>query len=113
MHELSLLENVRDILQDHAIAENFTYVEKITLEIGQLSCVEPEALRFAFDVVMKESIAAKAELILSEQEGLGICQQCNKPTPLANLYDPCQFCEHPFVKVTQGHEMKIKDLMVI
>ncbi len=113
MHELSLLENVKDILQNHAIAEDFTHVEKITLEIGKLSCVEPEALRFAFDVVMKDSIAANAELVLSEREGLGVCLQCNKQTPLANLYDPCQLCNHPFVKVTQGHEMKIKDLIVI
>jgi len=113
LHELSLLENVKDILQDHAIAENFTQVKKITLEIGQLSCVEPEALRFAFDAVMKDSIAANAKLVLSELKGLGICQQCNKQTPLANLYNACQFCDHPFVNVTQGHEMKIKDLIVI
>jgi hydrogenase nickel incorporation protein HypA/HybF len=113
LHELSLLENVKDILQNHARAKNFTHVEKITLEIGKLSCVEPEALRFAFDVVMKDSIAANAELILSEQEGLGICLLCKKQTSLAHLYDPCQLCNHPFVTVTQGHEMKIKNLMVI
>ncbi len=113
MHELSLLENVKNTLQNHAIAENFTHIEKITLEIGKLSCVEPEAIRFAFDVVMKDSIAANAKLILHEQEGLGICLQCKKQTSLAHLYDPCQLCDHPFVKVTQGHEMKIKDLIVI
>ncbi len=113
MHELSLLENVKEILQNHAKHENFTQVKKITLEIGQLSCVEPEALRFAFEVVMKGSLATDAELVFSEQQGLGLCQSCKKQTPLVHLYDPCQFCNHPFVTVTQGHEMKIKDLIVI
>ncbi len=113
MHELSLLENVREILQDHAGSQNFTQVKKITLEIGELSCVEPEALRFAFDVVMKDSLAAQAKLILTKQKGLGICQRCQQSTPLKNLYDSCIFCEHPFITVIQGHEMKIKDLIVI
>lgn len=113
MHEISLLENVREILQDHAKTQQFKQVKKITLEIGTLSCVEPEALRFGFDVVMKDSLAENAELILTEQQGVGLCEQCKEQVPITNLYDPCALCGNPFVTVTQGNEMKIKDLIVI
>ena len=113
MHEISLLENVREILQDHAKTQHFEQVKKITLEIGKLSCVEPEALRFGFDVVMKDSLAEKAELTLMELEGLGVCEQCKKQVSIATLYDACNLCGHPFVTVIQGNEMKIKDLIVI
>jgi hydrogenase nickel incorporation protein HypA/HybF len=113
MHELSLLENVREILENHALKQNFSRVTKVTLEIGKLSSIEPDALRFGFDVVMKDSLAENAELIISELSGLGLCQQCQQQIEMETLYDPCAFCGSPFVKVIQGAEMKIKDLSVI
>lgn len=113
MHEISLLENVRDILLDHAKTQHFSQVKKITLEIGKLSCVEPDALKFGFDIVMKGSLAENAELILTEVEGLGLCDQCKKTITIETLYDPCSICNHPFVTIIQGNEMKIKDLIVI
>lgn len=112
MHELSLLENVREILEDHALSQKFSKVIKVTLEIGKLSCIEPEALRFGFDVVMKGSLADGAELIITDLEGLGYCQQCGQNTTMDALYDPCGHCGRP-LKVVQGMEMKIKDLVVI
>lgn len=113
MHEISLLENVREILQEHANSQGFTQVKKITLEIGKLSCVEPDALRFGFDVVMQGTLAEGAELILSESPSKGICNACEQESNINNLYDPCEFCKHPFVTVTQGNDMQIKDLIVI
>ncbi len=113
MHEISLLENVREILQEHAQSQHFNQVKKITLEIGKLSCVEPEALRFGFDVVMKDTLAEKAELILTEVNGMGQCDKCGKQVIMETLYDPCTACGNSFVTVTQGSEMKIKDLIVV
>ena len=113
MHELSLLENVRELLESHAESQHFTQVTRVTLEIGKLSCVEPDALRFGFDVVMKGSLAENAELIISEAEGLGLCRQCQQQMEMETLYDPCAYCGSPLVQVIQGTEMKIKDLMVI
>jgi hydrogenase nickel incorporation protein HypA/HybF len=112
MHELSLLENVRQILESHAQSQQFSQVTQVTLVIGKLSCVEPEALRFGFDVVMKGSLAEQAELIITEQEGLGYCQQCDKNSAMTLLYDVCELCGRPLT-VVQGNDMKIQDLIVI
>ncbi len=113
MHELSLLENVREILEEHALSQNFSQVTQVTLEIGKLSCVEPEALRFGFDVVMKDSLAENAELIITELDGLGFCKQCQRQVKILTLYDPCLHCAKPIADIIQGAEMKIKDLVVI
>ncbi|WP_428355362.1 hydrogenase maturation nickel metallochaperone HypA [Methyloprofundus sp.] len=113
MHEISLLENVREILQEHAHSQDFKQVIKLTLEIGKFSCVEPDALRFGFDVVMQDTLAEGAELILIESPGKGVCNACGQESILDKLYDPCEFCKHPFVNITQGNDMMIKDLVVI
>jgi len=112
LHEISLLENVREILQEHAKTQHFKQVKQVTLEIGQLSCVEPEALRFGFDAVMKGSLAENAKLLITKLDGLGLCEQCKNQIPIKTLYEPCSLCGNPFVTITQGNEMRIKDLIV-
>jgi len=112
MHELSLLENVKEIVEEYALNQQFKKVSQITLEIGVLSCIEPDALRFGFDVVMQGTLAEQAELILLELAGQGVCQRCHQSVSMKTLYEPCQFCGHPFITITQGTEMRIKDLLV-
>ena len=112
MHEISLLENILDILENHAKAQEFNQVKKISLKIGKLSCVEPDALRFGFDVVMKNTLAENAELEIIQTDGVGVCQRCGQTVRLETLHDPCSACGSPGVIVTQGNEMKIKDLVV-
>ena len=113
MHEISLLENILEILEDHAKSQEFNRVKKISLEIGKLSCVEPDALRFGFDVVMKNTLAENAELEIRQADGLGNCKQCGQTVRLETLHDPCSACGSPGVIVAQGNEMKIIDLVVI
>ena len=112
MHEISLLEQVREILIEHSQSQCFSKVSKVTLEIGKLSCVEEGALRFGFDVVMQGSLAEDAELKITSVDGLGVCQDCNQSMPMQSMHDPCVLCGGFNIKVIQGEEMRIKDLLV-
>ncbi len=112
MHELSLLESVREILEQQAVQQNFVTVTSVTLEIGKLSSVEPEAIRFGFDIVMQNSLAEHAELIIEHVPGLGLCLDCQQEVEISALYEPCPLCNNFSVKLTQGTEMKIKELNV-
>ena len=113
MHELSLLENVREIIEQQAINQNFTKVTCVTLDIGALSSVEPEAIRFGFDVVMQGSLAEQAELVIEQSPGIGICEKCRQQVTLSTLYQPCPLCEHFAVTILHGTDMKIKTLNVL
>lgn len=112
MHELSLLENVRDIIEQQAAQYGFKSVKKIVLEIGALSCVEQTALMFAFDVVMQDSIATTAELSMIEVQGLAQCTQCQQQTAVQTLYEPCAFCGSFALNIVRGQELRIKELIV-
>lgn len=112
MHELSLLDNVRTILEEHARSQQFEIVDKITIEIGALSCIESEALRFAFDTVMNNSLAQHAQLTIKHIAGQGRCVACGKMTPMRELYDTCPHCGHFQLDILSGLEMKITELEV-
>nr|MBP6800810.1 hydrogenase maturation nickel metallochaperone HypA [Zoogloea sp.] len=86
MHEMSLAEGIRQIVEDAGRSQGFGKVKIVVLEIGELSSVEPESLRFCFDVVMKDSIADGAQLQIDPVPGSGWCMQCAETVPISALY---------------------------
>ncbi|MBP8134382.1 MAG: hydrogenase maturation nickel metallochaperone HypA [Zoogloea oleivorans] len=112
MHEMSLAEGIRQIVEDAGRSQGFGKVKIVVLEIGELSSVEPESLRFCFDVVMKDSIADGAQLQIDPVPGSGWCMQCAETVPISALYDPCPKCGSYQVQATSGTEMRVKELEI-
>ncbi|PHS70722.1 MAG: hydrogenase maturation nickel metallochaperone HypA [Methylophaga sp.] len=112
MHEMSLCEGILQIIETEAQQQQFTEVKQIILDIGVLSGVEISALKFAFDVVMRGSIAEKASLKINEITAQAWCMQCAKTITIKQRYDACPDCDSYQLQVSSGDEMKIKELEV-
>ncbi|MEH6471435.1 MAG: hydrogenase maturation nickel metallochaperone HypA [Halopseudomonas sp.] len=112
MHEMSLAEGVIQVLEDNARSQGFSRVKKVSLEIGRLSYVEIESMRFCFEAVCRDSIAAGAELEIIEITGRGWCHNCEKQFDYSARYDPCPHCQGYQVQMVSGDEMRIKELEV-
>lgn len=112
MHEMSLAESVRGIVEDAATAQGATRVRTIVLEIGELSSVEVEALRFCLDVVLRDSLADGAAIEIEAVAGVGWCLACDRSVPLAQRYDPCPHCGGYQLRPTGGTEMRVKEIEV-
>jgi hydrogenase nickel incorporation protein HypA/HybF len=113
MHEMSLAEGMRGVIEDAARAQGFARVRTVWLELGQLAAVEREALRFSFDVVMRGSLADGAALEIVEVPGMAWCMQCSESVPLAERGEPCPRCGSYQLQVTAGTEMRVKELEVV
>ncbi|WP_185961340.1 hydrogenase maturation nickel metallochaperone HypA [Telmatospirillum sp. J64-1] len=112
MHEMALAEGILQVLEDQGKAQNFSRVRTIWLELGQLAHADPQALAFCFDAVMRGSLAEGAKLEILTIPGTAWCLECGESVPLAQRYDPCPRCNSHRLQVTQGEEMRIKELEV-
>ena len=112
MHELSLCESVLQILEQQAEVQHYTKVKTVWLEIGALSGVEVDAMRFSFEVVMQGSIADGARLEIVETPGQAWCLPCGQNVPVQHLYDECPLCGSYQLQVNGGDQMRIKELAV-
>ncbi len=112
MHEISLCEGILKILEDHAKRQKFENVKTVWLEIGALSGVELEAMRFGFDVVTRGTLADQARLEIIEVPGEAWCMMCAKTVSVKQRFDACSDCGSYQLQVTGGEEMKIKELEV-
>jgi hydrogenase nickel incorporation protein HypA/HybF len=112
MHEMSLAEGVLQLIEDAAREQHFAQVTTVWLEIGQLSGVEVEAMKFCFDAVTRDSVADGARLEIVSVPGVGWCMTCSKPVPMAEVFGECPQCGGYQLQVTGGTEMRVKELEV-
>lgn len=113
MHEMALAESVLAILEEQGPAQGFGRVEAVHLEVGALSCVEPEALRFHFEAVARGSLAEGARLEMTRVPGEGWCLPCGQMVEVGSFLDPCPHCGGHEVRVTGGEDLRIKELEVV
>ena len=112
MHELSLCEGILQILEEHAQTQGFKRVIAVYLEIGALSGVEPEAMKFSFDVVVQGTLADKARLEIIEIPGQAWCMQCATQVEIQQRFAACPNCASYQLQVVGGEQMRIKELEV-
>lgn len=112
MHELSLAESLIETIEDEARKQGFRRVRRVWLEVGALSGVDPEALRFGFEVATQHSCAAGAGLEILTAPGRAWCFACNRAVEIAEYYDGCPRCQGHQLQVTGGRQFQLKELEV-
>jgi hydrogenase nickel incorporation protein HypA/HybF len=109
---MSLAESVREIVEETARANSAERVTAVRLEVGALSHVEVEAMRFAFDVVMRGSVAEGARLEIDQPPGSAWCMQCSQQVVIAARSDPCPACGSHQLQVNGGDRMRVVDIEI-
>lgn len=112
MHEMSLCQSIAELIEAAAGRERFQRVRTVTLEIGRLAAVEPDALEFCFDAAMRGGCAEGARLEIVATDGRAWCHGCSHEIRISRPIDPCPRCGSGQVQVTGGTEMRIKELEV-
>jgi hydrogenase nickel incorporation protein HypA/HybF len=113
MHEVSICEGIRGVIEDQALKHGFLAVRRITLEIGAFAGVEKTALEFSFDGVMRGSVAEGALLEIVDLPGRAWCHDCAKVVEIAERLDPCPKCGGGRLLPEGGNEMRIRNMEVI
>ena len=112
MHEMAICEGIAEILAEQAKAQSFSKVTVVWLEVGQLSTVEPSALRFSFEVVMRGTLADGARLEIIDVPGEAWCMACSQVVTVSQRFEPCPHCGSYQLQVTGGEELRVKELEV-
>ena len=112
MHELSLTRQLVEIAEEHARRENAREIVSVTLEIGALSGVIPEAVEFAFDVCTRGTLAQGAKLIIRRIGGRSHCLECGHEADLEINTFTCSSCGSFALETLQGREMRLVELEV-
>ena len=109
MHELGITRNVVAIVGERPQGQK---VLRVTLEVGRLSGMFPDAIRFCFDVCSKGTPLEGATLQIVDVEGRGHCSACGAEPAMTAPLGRCPVCREPSLRMVAGTELKIKEMEV-
>lgn len=113
MHELSIAQNVLEIISEQCIKSGHATIDSVNLRIGRASGIMPDALIFAFDAIKPDSIARDALLNIEEVPVTGRCNDCSSSFIVQEEYILCcPICRGSSFRITAGRELDIIDMEV-
>lgn len=110
MHELSIVKDVFDTLEEH-YPSNLENIEKIQITAGLLSNVQPVLIQNAFDAFIAENKTyGHMELEVLVKAIIAHCKVCNSDFPVHYHRFICP-CGEPSADIVQGNELYISKVI--
>jgi hydrogenase nickel incorporation protein HypA/HybF len=108
MHELAIAESVVDAVVSRT---GESAVREIRLQVGRLSGVSADSLRFCFEMAAAGTGVEGAQLDIDRPSGVARCRACSIDFELAELILLCP-CGSADVEVLTGDELRIVSVEV-
>ena len=113
MHELSIANQVIEIVSSHARDEDAETVLAVTLRIGSLTCVHKDALEFSFELASQGTIAEGARLELIDVPVSIYCEVCQAVVQLPGIQSfRCPACGTASNDIRSGNELEVETIEV-
>ena len=87
-------------------------VTQVRLRVGVLSGAVPEAMRFAWDVVSGDTIAAGARLEIESVSAIGWCPDCQSEFDATEFFNECPRCHTVSGELRRGRELEIASMEI-
>lgn len=112
MHEMSIAGSVLDSVRTEALRFPDKHIAKVGLRIGALAGVDPESLRFCFEVLVKDSDLEPLELEIDYRSRRHQCLLCGESFDAAYEDTACPLCGAADSTFISGDELELAYLEV-
>lgn len=111
MHELGLLAEIVDKIEEVAKENNVSKIQTLVLEVGEYSGVVPEYLEDCFPAVIEGTMLEHAQLKLDIVKGKAFCHDCKKTFMITGNEQYCPYCHSQQCEVIEGGDFVIKEIV--
>lgn len=109
MHELAVTQAIVELAAEQAGGAR---VLRVVVEIGKLSAVVPDSVRFCFELCCEGTALEGATLDIREPPGLGRCRACGGEIVLEQPFGRCD-CGSTDLDLISGDELRIREMEVV
>ncbi len=112
MHELSIAENILEIVRENFSGNCTHKLKNVRLRIGELAGVVPDSLEFCFTAITKGTELEEAKLEI-EKTGIVVhCLDCGGDSTVEGLIFRCSDCGSVNVRVISGNELEVIEIEI-
>ena len=113
VHELGLVQELIRLAEEELSRANcVSKVTKVSLKVGKLSGASPEALRFAFEVVIPATKLTGANLEIIETFPLCHCHTCQHEEVSDTICFTCPKCGSSDITIEGGRDLFLESIDV-
>lgn len=114
MHELSIAVQIVESLEEELAAAPNAMVSKVTVSVGALSGVVPEALTFCWEAATDDSRLAGSQLDILMVPAKVWCERCKAERTLSDIVVLlCPICSTATPEVRAGRELEIVSMELL
>ncbi|MBI5492061.1 MAG: hydrogenase maturation nickel metallochaperone HypA [Deltaproteobacteria bacterium] len=107
MHELSITRSMLEVVAREMKKSGVKRLKKVSIRVGELTAVEPDALRFCFDESIKGTPLEGAALDIENVPLSGKCDRCGTEFRIEAFSNACPKCGGNDIERTAGTELDI------
>ena len=111
MHELSVVIEVVKTVEEFARENGVTRIEKLVLQIGELSSMIPRYIEDCFPCAVDGTSLVDAKLEIEIMPGNGRCRPCGTVFNIVENKGVCPACGVKDAEVLSGREFFIKEIV--
>jgi hydrogenase nickel incorporation protein HypA/HybF len=112
MHELSVAQNIIDIVRENVPDSDYANVNKILLEVGEFSGIVADSLLYCFDIIKSDTEFFNAKMEINIIPFVLFCNACKTETANNSGIRLCVKCGGNDTQIISGTDMKIIEVEV-
>lgn len=107
MHELSVAQNIVDIINQHVPAPDLPKVRTVRLRVGTAAGIVVDSLEFSFGVITNETALTQAVLAVESVPFVIRCKRCGRESTNEQGLTLCSSCGSSDTTIVAGTELQI------
>ena len=113
MHEMGIALEIIDIV-NASVPEGADpgSVRKVHLQVGKLSAIVADSLRFCFEVATRDTPLAGAQLVIEELPVVALCNECGHRWTVEEPVFICEKCDSGSLSIVSGRELDIRSIEI-
>lgn len=111
LHELGIVYEIVKTVENFVKENNLSKVEKIVLQVGELSTVVPKYLHDCYPAAVHETSLEETKLEIEILPGNALCNKCQNVFNVAENKGKCPKCKKKKYEIISGQEFMIKEIV--
>ena len=110
MHELSVAQNIIEMVQQHVPAPQWQRVRAVRVKVGAVAGIVSDSLEFSFQAITSNSLFSRTQLITERIPFRVRCHSCQAVTENEDGFALCGACENSDVSIISGTELQVTEI---
>ena len=109
---MSIALSIIDLVSDQAEKAGAKRVKELELDIGTMSGIEVDSLKFSLDAAIRDTLLASSLIKINVIKAVSECRYCGHLFEPVSFITPCPECNELSAELIRGKELQVRSILI-